>query len=170
MQKAVDNGSVEASYLLGTCFLEGDGVEENDEKAVELFRLGAENGVADAQYMLGICYINGRGVEKSVKKAIEWLGKAGEQGDYHALGLIGIHKLTGDGTQQDLKAGFNMVRKAAEETESATFQYYVGLCREKGWGVAPDIKKAATWYKLAADQGDEEAAKRYRICCRARVN
>ncbi len=37
----------------------------------------------------------------------------------------------------------------------------LGVCYEYGNGVQKDIVEAATWYKRAADLGDEEARQNY---------
>ena len=59
---------------------EGDGVEEDDVKAVEWYRKAAEQEYSDAQYNLGAMYYNGEGVEQDYAKAVEWVRKAAEQG------------------------------------------------------------------------------------------
>ena len=69
---------------LGACFLNGEGVEKNEEKAYEWFLKAAECGDAMAQYNVAYCYEHGVGVEQSDDNAIYWLARAAEQGDYDA--------------------------------------------------------------------------------------
>ncbi len=162
--KAAANGSVKATSFLGQCYLFGHGVRANKKKAIELLRDAAERGDAQAQRRLGLCYINGNGVDESVSKAIEWWKKADAQGDSYASGFLGQLMLSGNGLEKDTEQGFKRILVAANETEDEDFQMLLGNCYEYGWGVAKDRDKAAKWYKLAADQGIEEAKKRWRIC------
>jgi TPR repeat protein len=53
----------------------------------------------------------------------------------------------------------NMERLA--EKGDARAQYNLGLMYEQGYGVTPDIKKAATWFEKAAEKGEANA--QYRL-------
>ena len=162
--KAVSEGCLEAITLSGECYLYGHGVEEDEEMALKFFLVAAEDGDRAAQRMAGRCYDEGWGTEVDYTNAAEWYQKATEQGDIEAQGYLGRLLLFGKGIEQDQQLGYRMIRAAAEALGDAEFQSAVGFCLEKGIGVAKDISEAAKWYKLAADQGQEEAAKRYRIC------
>jgi TPR repeat protein len=97
------------------CLLNGDGVDEDAEKASEFFQMAAEQDMAQAQvseenfslsnfqYMLGFCHEMGQGVPKDFKKAYFLYTKAAEQGVRIAgegakrikkiIGVIGTKKL-----------------------------------------------------------------------------
>jgi len=51
-------------YRLAHCYMDGDGVERNDEKAAALMRLAATTGMTDAMYELSKLLRAGRGLEK----------------------------------------------------------------------------------------------------------
>ena len=53
--------------------------------------------------------------------------------------------------------------KALAEKGDAEAQYYLGLRYYGGKGVEEDFKEAMKWFKLAADQGDEQAEKNFEI-------
>ena len=55
---------------LGLCYESGCGVEENLEKAVELYRRSAELGNAEGQCNLGVLYRSGCGVAQDAAKAV----------------------------------------------------------------------------------------------------
>jgi TPR repeat protein len=80
-------------YLLGLRFLQGDGVEKNNNSAARLFKMAAFNGNADAQYELGQCYWNGRGVRKNLILAYVWINLASHKSDY-ASSLVTLSKKT----------------------------------------------------------------------------
>ena len=47
----------------GIAYEEGQGIEKDTAKAVELYRQAADLGNADAMYRLAMCYMNGNGME-----------------------------------------------------------------------------------------------------------
>lgn len=78
-------GNLIAKYKLGKCYENADGVNKDDNKAVELYMISAENGHAPAQNTLGNCYKNGYVVKQDYAKAREWYTKAANQGNEYAL-------------------------------------------------------------------------------------
>ena len=68
-------------FDLGWMYANGRGVEQDEAKAVELYRAAAEQGWAPAQFNLGLMYANGQGVEQDEAKAVELYRAAAEQGD-----------------------------------------------------------------------------------------
>lgn len=68
--------TAERQFQLGLKYFNGDEVEQDYKKAVELWKLAAKPGFfskghAGAQNHLGICYELGKGVEKNEKRAVE---------------------------------------------------------------------------------------------------
>jgi TPR repeat protein len=61
----------------------GEGVVENPEYGLKLFRQAAHLGHAGAAYMLGECLLDGVGCERDRASALEWLLTAAELG--HSL-------------------------------------------------------------------------------------
>lgn len=57
----------------------GQGIPQNDRKALKCFRKVAQSQTAYAQYKLGCIYENGRGVEKDNLQAFKWYSKANGQ-------------------------------------------------------------------------------------------
>mgnify|MGYP001768949990 FL=1 len=84
LKKVANLGHAEAQYRLGCCYYNGEGPEQNYNKAMKCFMDAAELGHGDAQHKLGDCYYEGKGVEENPEKAIEWYEKAAEQGNVHA--------------------------------------------------------------------------------------
>ena len=70
----------EAQNNLGYMYQEGEGVEPDDKRAVELFTLAADQGYAGAQFNLGNIYRAGRGVEPDKTLALVLMEKAAAQG------------------------------------------------------------------------------------------
>src|SRR5436190_6049937 len=68
-EKAAEQGNANAQYNLALCYK--NGVEKDEQKAIEWYQKAAEQGYASAQNNLGWCYQHGTGVEKDEQKAVE---------------------------------------------------------------------------------------------------
>jgi TPR repeat protein len=71
---------IKATYELAVAMYTGEGVVENPELAVELFRRIAHLGHAGAAYMLSECLLDGVGITRDRSDAFEWLVTAAELG------------------------------------------------------------------------------------------
>ena len=85
LEKAIaapGGSSAQACYELGTIYYTGiDGfIEEDAEKAYELFERAAQQDHTAALYMTADCLVEGEGVERSVAKAIPLFYKAADRG------------------------------------------------------------------------------------------
>jgi len=77
-------GDAEARWRLGTLYRDGDGVQQSDTDAIELFRRAAEQKYVPALSALGSQYWSGRGVPQDYSKAYFWYDVALAQGDENA--------------------------------------------------------------------------------------
>jgi uncharacterized protein len=66
---AAEQGYATAQTNLGCKYLDGEGVAQDDQRAIHWFRLAAEQGNAGAQFNLGLMYEDGRGVDQDNKQA-----------------------------------------------------------------------------------------------------
>ena len=55
------------------CYLNGEGVKTDFEKAIHFFTLAAGKGDKDSQIKLAECYGKGEGVKLSLVKSFYWL-------------------------------------------------------------------------------------------------
>jgi hypothetical protein len=74
---------IKATYELAVAMYTGEGIVENPELAVELFRRISHLGHAGAAYMLSECLLDGVGITRDRSDALEWLVTAAELG--HSL-------------------------------------------------------------------------------------
>ena len=84
LKEAAEENYADAQYLLGCCYENGYGVEENLNTAFKWYQLSADRGNDDAQNSLGICYEDGLGTTKNLSKAIEWYEKSAAQDNKYA--------------------------------------------------------------------------------------
>jgi hypothetical protein len=93
--------SAAAQFNLAVFYANGQGLEADDARAVELLKTSADGGEAAAQTALGIRYATGGGVPMNPRAAAEWYRKAANQGYGWAQMLLGLAYATGDGVEQD---------------------------------------------------------------------
>src|SRR6266704_625671 len=99
--KAATQGDASAELERGVVYATGDGVPQDNVKAVGWFRKAATQGNATAQYNLGLMYAKGSGVLKDDVQAIAWFRKAAEQGELNAQFKLGVAYENGEGVPRD---------------------------------------------------------------------
>ena len=78
-QTLAEQGDANAQTNLGIMYSKGDGVPQDDAKAVEWFRKAAEQGYPAAQHSLGFMYASGKGVPLDYVNAYAWFALAATQ-------------------------------------------------------------------------------------------
>ena len=73
-------GYARSVHNVGTCYMDGLGVEKDFAEAVKWFRRAAEMGFPSSQVNMGAFYMNGSGVEKDEAEALKWYRKAAANG------------------------------------------------------------------------------------------
>ncbi len=155
-RRAAETGMAEGQFLLGLCYGDGLGCEQNSLKAAEWFRYAADQGHAGAQKSLGDHYLQGYGVPQSDEMALIWYRKAADQNHADALYLLGEAHGMGRGVPPDADMAANYCRQAAERGHGKA-QHKYGACCEQGYGAPQDDREAVKWYRRAAEQGYAEA-------------
>ena len=186
-----ENGVAELQYTLGLMYANGEGVPQDDQKAVKWYRLAAEqgharakaniynlakknipqalqvligdaeNGVVEAQYTLASMYANGQGVPQDDQKAVKWYRLAVEQG--HAGAKANIYSLAKKRVPDALKLLINDA-----ENGSAEAQINLAMMHQLGLGVPQDDQEAIKWYRFVAE--DELAQAQKNIISLAKKN
>lgn len=147
-EMAAKQGSIIAQYNLGIYYKKGLGMAAaNPKKAAELFLQAANQGDRDAQYQLALCYEQGTGVEENPEKAYEFYQLAANQGH--------------EAASKKVAAASEAVRNYAFLT--AREKYELGEAHGTGINAAKDLKLAAQFYELAANDGYAAAA--YKLGC-----
>ena len=94
VQARVEKKDPEAIVILGTKYLFGDlGLQQDTQKAVQLWTKAAELGSIGALYELGIAYDGGHGVQENrAKAAAEFYTKAAMQGHVESRFALGCYE------------------------------------------------------------------------------
>ena len=88
-----EQGDAATQHNLGLMYANGEGVPENDVKAVEWYSKAAKQGFAAAQYNLGNMYGKGEGVPVNNVRAYMWWSLAKAQGHENAADNLDIVKI-----------------------------------------------------------------------------
>ena len=136
LEKAAEKGSTSADFILGDMYAKGQGVPQDYDKAIELYKQSADGGDSLSMQRLGEIYENGSyGQEKDLEEALKWYKLAAEN-DY-------------DGAQESVTRVEQAVQKETESdrsTEKTAEQYY-----EEG-----NYEEALTAYREAGDTENVE--------------
>lgn len=121
---AADKGSIEAYYKLGVCYINGYGVDTDDEYGLMLVLYSAENGYTVAQmYCAMICHEDG-----DYEGAVDWLSMAVENGDADAQFILGLYYVQGLGVETDYDKGLDLIIAAAENGNEDAMEMIYDLC------------------------------------------
>ncbi len=77
-------GDIDAQFVLGNSYYNGEGVKQNYAEAAKWYRQAAEQGDGISQYNLGVLYTNGDGVQQDLTEAVKWFRMAAQNGDENA--------------------------------------------------------------------------------------
>lgn len=147
-----EGGDAAAQCRMGRRYMEGNGVERNDEAGAEWYRKAAEQGHAEAQCRLGDCLRVGKGVAKDEAAAESWYRKAAEQGLAAAQRAVGKCRMAAG----DPAESVTWLREAADGGDPEG-QYLLALCYRKGMGTGKNPAEARKWLQAAAQNGHPKA-------------
>ena len=95
LQVSAQQGHASSQFVLGSMYINGQGVPQDDREAIVWFRKAAEQGNAEAQYQLGGMYLRGESIPQSYIEAANWFRKAAEQNNAKSQLLLGGLYLSG---------------------------------------------------------------------------
>jgi TPR repeat protein len=156
LQAAAEAGNLDAMYELGRCLDYGEGVDQDQEAAVEWYRKAAAQGHDGAMYELARSLESGVGVDEDQEEAVEWFRKAAEAGNLDAMYELGRCLDYGEGVDQDQEAAVEWYRKAAAQGHDGAM-YELARSLASGTGVEGVREEALMWFRKAADAGNADA-------------
>lgn len=122
LQGEAERGEAKAQVQLGTLYATGNGVPQDNERAMTWYRKAAGQGNSEAEYRLGLGYAEGKGAGQDNKEAVSWYRKAAEQGNAQAAyALAGMyHK--GQGVSRSAVEAYAWLSLAAAQGYQAAIQ------------------------------------------------
>ncbi|MCR9279532.1 MAG: sel1 repeat family protein [Pseudomonadaceae bacterium] len=119
-EMAAQKGNVLAHGQLGYFYVMSEGgLDKDDRKAVQHFRIAAEGGDNTAQFNLGVMLSNGDGVEKNLEQAARWYWASADQGNTGAMVQLALLLKDGNGIPQDIAAARSWLQMAANEGDDS---------------------------------------------------
>ena len=147
------HGDETAKCELGQMFLQGDSVQQDTEKAMNLFKQAANLGCSQAYKYIGDMYNEGTGVKESDAKAFEWYMKAAKAGNAEAQRIVGCYYYERLGTEKSLSKMLKWWTCAARQgNQRAQNNLVFAYLSEDIAGI--DFDKALKWATLAAQSGE----------------
>jgi TPR repeat protein len=173
-QPLAESGNAEAQFAVGSLYLNGQGVARDFTAAETWLRKAADQGLVKAATNLGTLYAMGKpGADgkssPDYAAALGWYRKAADKGDAMAQLAVGRMYEVGQGVPADATQAMTWLRKAAEQNApgaagsighlyQADALAGVMLGRGAFGNGVRDNAEAAKWYRIAAGQGDADAA------------
>lgn len=160
-EKSIEkDGNSNSCALLAVMYGEGQGVQKDTKKAIELLTKSSDNGEDHATAALGLQYIMGDYVEKDINKGLELLDKATQSGAPLTCYSIGMTYFYGlEGVPKDYAKAFYYLKRGADFTLNKRTDYedrkakkecasLVATCYKKGLGTEINYGEAEKYSKM----------------------
>jgi len=128
-----EENSAEAQFLLGSLYVNGQGVEKDDTKGLSWVMKAARQGYDEAR-----------------SRAISVCLDLANQGDATAIYNLGYMCLHGWGGEQDPNVCIGWLERAAKSGHVNSAKVLSGIYAKGKFGITPDEEKASYWSNLPA--------------------
>ena len=149
-----DQGNYRAQYYIAYLYLNGLGVNKNDEKGLAYLKESLKENYSLAQALMAFLYNQGIAVQMNKKKAIELYKKAADQGSTFALLNLGIAYYQGDGVVRNTAKAIEYLEKIPIEEEPRAGRYLGEIYLTSD---TDEASRALGAYRSAAEAGDLES-------------
>ena len=159
LKQAFDNKLPVAGFSLGLEYFLGKNIEQDIERAMDLYKISAQQGFIPAQHRVGkisLFGIKSMNIAVNYKDAFDYIGMAANNHYTPSEYLFGMMFYLGKGTKTDYDEAAHWIKRAAHK-EYSRAQLQLGLMHLYGHGVEEDADQAKLWINRAAQQGLQEA-------------
>jgi uncharacterized protein len=157
LRQSAEAGDPNGMILYGDRLRQGVHVAMDEVAGTAYVRRAAEAGNANGMLTWAMLLFNGVGTAVNKPEAIRYYRLAAEAGNGLAQQEMGLFYYSGEvGIAKNLVEAARWARMSADDGE-AKGQLLFGLLLWGGEGVVKDRAQAVRYFKLAADQGDEQA-------------
>lgn len=172
LRSAAKGGELRAMVLLGECYAQGKGVEQDLAQAEAWFVAAARRGSGEDMLKLALRYRTGDGVPRSQGRGLSWLRRAQRAGVDDAEARYYGEDWSRRQKAKERCVHRRRIRAGAEAGEPGAQRELGDLCLEElksgkyiGEQAAERRRSAAEWFRRAAEQGDAQAQYRFAMCC-----
>ena len=129
-EEAANQGSASAMSFLGLCYSAGEGVAQDQRKAVYWLEKAVDTGESiapAAKRVLGLAYLNGDGTVKNTSKAETLLNEAADAGDFDALKNCALNYRNGENFSLNLNRSDMYIDMMIEQNDPLS-QFMAAIC------------------------------------------
>ena len=141
-------------YIVGCCYDNGYGVEQNSENAVKWLTLAAEQGDSRAQFKIGCAFDFGKGAEQDNEQAVKWYKLSAEQEHPIAQNNLAVCYRTEQGVTKNYDEAFRLYTLSAKTNYWNAF-WGLAILYYYGQGVEQNLERAKEYYEKALAFADE---------------
>lgn len=156
IQADAERGSVQYEIKLGTAYLAGRGVIQDEKQAAYWYEKAANAGDPFAENQIGYLYQVGLGVTRDPVRAVHWYELAAAGGFPKAKVNLGVAYLWGVGVKKDKGLAAQLFTEAAAKG-SGLGACYLGNMYLLGEGMQKDRSAARHWFEVGVKLGDPRA-------------
>ena len=153
---------IKAMTLLGELYANGLGVERDDKKAADWYRLAAERGDREAMFALAMFHFSRRIEPASREEGAKLLAAAAKLGQAAAAYDLGLLYIEGQLFPQDFARAAQLFRSAAQ-VGNPEAQYALATLYKEGRGVPKDAVETARLLAAASLADNTDAQVEYAI-------
>lgn len=144
---------------LGLVYLYGDrGAQEDDAKALGLFKMAADRGDEYGCYHVGRCLYNGWGCTKDFAQAFYWFDQARRGGHQACKSFLANCYFWGRGTEINYEMAVRMMEELRKERQNYPKEL-MGYCCLYGKGISADTVRGKRLLEEAAQENNSLAWK-----------
>lgn len=150
----------DTSARLGVLYTFGLGLEQNQQKGVDLLTAAAEAGSSAGECELGCLYMSGVGIHKDAKLALKWLRRAHDAGNPKATANLAQMYLDGD-VEKNPKTALMYFERVMFSHQPISFNAAAVLgilSLHGGGGMEKDVKKGLILLELGHVGGNATAS------------
>lgn len=153
-KSAVEHGSIRAMHRVGLCYLNGKGVEKNNDLAFEWFEKAANAGCAQGLYHQAGFLTSRFGKHRDYNKGFIILQQLVERKHSAAFFSLACCYLYGEGISKNISRAYQLFKESAE---LGCLEAQRKLCVDyfEGKKVEKNLKLSAFWGEKALAQGDK---------------
>lgn len=158
-RRSAQNMYSRSMYRLAIAYYKGNGVEQNNDRALYWMKWAVNCHSLSAMIGLADFYYNGVGTAKDHTKALYWYQKAADAEVVRAMIMAGNMYRDAEGTERNLRKAIEYYEKAVAAKDSVEAYRLLGdLCyKYNGYGRDINYQSAMGYYKRAADKGDKHS-------------
>ncbi len=154
IKRKAELGDVDAQLELADRLFDGDGIEQNKAKAIDLYKAAAEKGNSVAQFELAGIYEEGEHINgRDLEQALFWYGESAKAGYAPAQYALGTLYEEGAVVEKDLSQALHWFQLASDQGDADALKK-LGDIFSQGLGVGVDETRAIDYYRKAAANGN----------------